>query len=107
MKLFPSMNILNKLETKSGLSKQTLKVVLITLLLALVIFGVSNYYNYYFKNILESLDSDEVTRAAEDAMNDAVDDTVASLRNNLESASEEIQYTMEKAIEENEDEASE
>ena len=104
MKLFPKMNIMNKLEMKLGLSKSILKIVLITMLLALVIYGVSNYYNCYFKNVLESYNQDDVRRRVEAAMEDAIEDTTSSLEKNLEEASEEVGYAMEKAIKEIEDE---
>ena len=102
MKLYPKMNIMNKLEMKLGLSKSILKIVIITLLLALIIYGVSNYYNYYFKNVLESYDTDDVRRRVENAMDDAIEDTTSSLQKNLEEASEEVRYALEKAIEEKE-----
>jgi len=101
MKLFPKLNLFNKFEMKFGVQKSILKLLLITLLLAFVIYGVTTYYNSFFKKTLENVnfDSKKVQQQVEEAMDDAIEDTNAMVQLSLEKASEEVYYVLEQQME--------
>lgn len=101
MKLFPKLNLFSKFEMKFGVQKSILKLLLITLLLAFVIYGVTTYYNNSFKKTLENenFDSKKVQQQVEEAMEDAIEDTNAIMQLSLEKASEEVYYALEQQME--------
>ena len=98
MKLFPKMNILNRLEMKLGLSKSLLKIMLITLLLALIIYVVKYYYDNYFLTVLENYDSEELEIVIRNAFNDAQNEMTSTIATSLDAVNEETQLAMVKAI---------
>ena len=96
--LFPKTNMMNKIVMKLGISKPLIKILLITILLMLIMYGVRKYYNIYFKNVLESYSIDQVERIVENAMEDAIEASTSSISKHLEDATDEARDALTNAL---------